>query len=164
MRSVQKHRHLKRLDRVWLDALVIFVTVCTHGRQCILANRDIENILINEWRVATEKHGWRVGRYVIMPDHVHFFCMEVLGGARRDLSRFMQQWKKWTAVTIQSGCGVSLPVWQRGFFDHVLRNDESWSEKWDYVRQNPVRAGLVENWEEWQYQGWIDFDQPIDQE
>ena len=44
-------------------------------------------------------------------------------------------------------------LWQPGFFDHVLRNDESYARKWEYVRDNPVRAGLVAEWREWSYQG-----------
>jgi hypothetical protein len=45
------------------------------------------------------------------------------------------------------------PLWQPGFFDHVLRNDESYSQKWKYVRENPVRAELVVRSDEWPYQG-----------
>jgi len=44
-------------------------------------------------------------------------------------------------------------LWQPGFFDHLLRNDESYAQKWEYVRQNPVRAGLVKFTEDWPYQG-----------
>jgi REP element-mobilizing transposase RayT len=51
--------------------------------------------------------------------------------------------------------GYQKPHWQEGFFDHVLRNSESYSEKWDYVRLNPVRAGLCKIPEEWPYQGEI---------
>jgi len=47
----------------------------------------------------------------------------------------------------------SDPIWQRGFFDHVLRSDESYAEKWEYVRENPVRAGLVRIADEWPYAG-----------
>jgi putative transposase len=43
-------------------------------------------------------------------------------------------------------------IWEEGFFDHLLRSDESMSEKWDYVVQNPVRAGLVKRAEDWPYQ------------
>ena len=46
-------------------------------------------------------------------------------------------------------------VWQEGFFDHILRSDESYSQKWNYVRENPVRAGFVTSTEEWPYQGEI---------
>src|SRR5437762_10962434 len=42
--------------------------------------------------------------------------------------------------------------WQEGCFDRLLRSDESLSEKWEYLRQNPVRAGLVKHLEDWPYQ------------
>jgi REP element-mobilizing transposase RayT len=57
--------------------------------------------------------------------------------------------KHWSAE------GVQGPHWQKGFFDHVLRSEESYEEKWRYVRQNPVRAGLIKRPEEWPYQGEI---------
>jgi putative transposase len=43
-------------------------------------------------------------------------------------------------------------AWQRSFFDHRLRHDESESDKYEYIRQNPVRAGLVRDADEWPYQ------------
>ena len=46
-------------------------------------------------------------------------------------------------------------LWKEGFFDHVLRSDESYSQKWNYVRENPARAGLVNLAEDWPYQGEI---------
>jgi REP-associated tyrosine transposase len=47
------------------------------------------------------------------------------------------------------------PVWQRGFFDRVLRSDESYSQKWEYVRDNPVRTKLVRDADAWPYAGEI---------
>lgn len=47
------------------------------------------------------------------------------------------------------------PHWQPGFFDHLIRRSESYSEKWEYVRQNPVRAGIVTNADDWSFQGEI---------
>ncbi|HET9418906.1 MAG TPA: hypothetical protein VFO30_06155, partial [Chthoniobacterales bacterium] len=44
-------------------------------------------------------------------------------------------------------------LWQPGFFDHVLRSADSYGEKWNYVRDNPVRAGLVRDANDWRYQG-----------
>lgn len=51
--------------------------------------------------------------------------------------------------------GFQKPHWQEGFFDHLLRTAESYSEKWEYVRMNPVRAGLCEEPEDWRFQGEI---------
>ena len=57
--------------------------------------------------------------------------------------------------------GISAPVWQKQFFDHLLRSRESYAEKWAYVRENPVRAGLVTAAAQWPFAGDVDFDEPI---
>ena len=53
------------------------------------------------------------------------------------------------------GMNVPAPHWQKGFFDHVMRSEESYSEKWLYVGQNPVRKSLALCPEDWPYQGEI---------
>jgi hypothetical protein len=50
---------------------------------------------------------------------------------------------------------IAPPIWQADYFDRYLRSSESYSQKWDYVEQNPVRAGLVERFEDWPYRGII---------
>ncbi len=95
-----------------------------------------------------------------MPDHVHFFCAEQAAGAKQNLSRFIGAWKEWTAKALVKTLNLSAPIWQKQFFDHVLRGGESYAEKWSYVRENPVRAGLVAQWDEWPWQGFVDFDSP----
>ena len=155
------HEHLQRLERICISRPVYFITVCTHGRKPILSAPAAMAVLQREWQSARERHGWLIGRYVILPDHVHFFCAEQSTGALRPLSRFMNKWKEWTAKTICAELGISAPLWQRGFFDHVLRTDESYGEKWAYVRDNPVRAGWVASWEAWPGQGFVDFDAPL---
>lgn len=104
-----------------------------------------------------DRHGWTVGRYVVMPDHVHFFVVPLLEGAR-PLSVAVGKWKEWTAKQILRTTNVAAPLWQPEFFDHLLRTEESRTEKWHYVRENPVRAGLVVRAEDWPYAGAIDFE------
>jgi REP element-mobilizing transposase RayT len=89
-----------------------------------------------------------VGRYVIMPDHIHLF---VRGGPEFLLSPWIGGLKR--ALSVAAECRGRL--WQPGFFDHVLRSDESYGQKWEYVRDNPVRAGLVREWDDWPHQGEI---------
>ncbi|HSP44953.1 MAG TPA: hypothetical protein VLO30_03075, partial [Chthoniobacterales bacterium] len=60
-----------------------------------------------------------------------------------------------TGRRLQKTLMLRQPVWQRRFFDHVLRSDESYTQKWNYVRENPVRAGLVMNATDWPYAGEI---------
>ena len=51
---------------------------------------------------------------------------------------------------------ATTPLWQREFFDHMLRSSESYSEKWNYVFENPVRARLVMRADDWPYAGEIE--------
>ena len=51
--------------------------------------------------------------------------------------------------------GHAAPHWQKGFFDYLVRSERSYEEKWVYVRENPVRAGLVSRADDWPYQGEI---------
>ena len=157
---MEARRHLIRLQRVFVTDAVYFITVCTKHRRTILAQESSATILRAEWSNALGRHGWLIGRYTIMPDHVHFFCAEKSGGAMRNLSAFIGFWKEWTSKGLIGVGLLSTPVWQQGFFDHVLRSTESYSEKWAYVRENPVRACLVERWEDWPWQGFVDFDAP----
>jgi putative transposase len=107
----------------------------------VLANSEAHSILIEVWSNAEELYGWRVGSYTIMPDHVHFFC--AAGRSTHSLSQFVGKWKEWTAKYLHRRHGCQPSVWQVRFFDHLLRNDESYQSKWRYERENPVRAGLV---------------------
>ncbi len=49
--------------------------------------------------------------------------------------------------------GRSVALWQAEFFDHLIRSDESYDQKWDYVRENPVRAELVKSADDWRFSG-----------
>jgi REP element-mobilizing transposase RayT len=147
------HKHLRRLERIWGDAPIFFVTTCTRHRKPLLACDDIAKVLIDEWCAAHDRHGWSVGGYIVMPDHVHFFCRPELHA--KPLSEFVGFWKSYTSrrvhVLNQSrSAPAATTLWQREFFDHVLRSSESYSEKWNYVWDNPVRAGLVSNAGEWE--------------
>jgi putative transposase len=158
------HKHLRRLERVWIDRPIYFITTCTLERRRILASNEVAMLLVQEWSNAHDRHGWAIGRYVIMPDHVHFFCRAEL--AAKPLPTFMQKWNQWTskrmareiavAVIGDPGLKKSGTVWQGEFFDHVLRSSESYSQKWQYVKENPVRAELVEKSDDWPFQGEIE--------
>jgi len=76
-----------------------------------------------------------------MPDHLHgLFSFNVKCGLKATVTA----WKRYTAVNF----GVR---WQRNFFDHRLRSDESLVKKIEYISSNPVRKSLVEKADEWPY-------------
>jgi REP element-mobilizing transposase RayT len=150
--GISDARHLQRLAVVWEKQPVYFITTCVAARRPVLANGAMHEILLAEWKGLRARHGWAVGRHVVMPDHVHFFMMPERDGAK-PLSAVIGKWKEWTAKQIMKIDRQAPPFWQPEFFDHLLRSRESRSEKWTYVRENPVRAGLVQRAEDWPFSG-----------
>jgi len=131
----------------WDRSTIIFVTICTKERKPILANNIAMDLLVEKWRRAD---GWLVGRFVIMPDHVHLFCAP----ARLDSCKLRDWVTFWKTIVSKSWPQRDqLPLWQQNFWDRQLRREEGYAEKWEYVQQNPVRHGLVTCPEDWQFQG-----------
>jgi putative transposase len=153
----------------------VFLTVCTKDRKPWVANSDVHELLRTVW---TDAKAWLVGRYVLMPDHVHLFCApneegyvggrgsrQATGGedgsagaspsqlepALPPLDNWVRYWKSQFSKRGQN----SGRRWQPDHWDTRLRHEESYDAKWEYVRNNPVRAGLVVHPEDWHYSGEI---------
>jgi putative transposase len=125
-----------------------FITFNTHHRRKLLANDRVHTRFVDFAR-AGEPRGIVIGRYVIMPDHVHLFV-------RGNQDFLLTQWIRLLKRNLATEIPARLPHWQKGFFDHLIRHSESYSEKWEYVCQNPVRAGLVRYFDDWPWQGEIE--------
>jgi putative transposase len=138
---------------------VVFLTVCTKDRRPWLANPDVHGLLRSIWLNA---EAWLVGRYVLMPDHLHLFCApnedgsagaspSQAGAASVPLDNWVRYWKS----QFSKRHGNPVRRWQSDHWDTRLRREESYDAKWEYVRNNPVRAGLVERADDWLYEGEI---------
>ncbi len=101
----------------------------------------------NSLRNTSSHHDWWASRYVLMPDHLHLLATPGLSPVT------LGEWIK----SLKACVGNREFKWQTGFFDHVLRRSESESEKWEYIRRNPERAGLVKNADDWSFAGEIDW-------
>jgi putative transposase len=142
---------LRRLDELLARKPIYFVTACTANRFKLLANPALHHA----FRIFAERGanaGAWIGAYILMPDHLHLFV--VVDSERITLSTWMKALKGAVSSELRR-MGGTAPLWQKGFFDHVLRSGESYSAKWNYVRQNATRAGLAPSWEQWPYLGEI---------
>lgn len=126
---------------------IIFLTICTRGRRPLLARPEAARTILQSLNMADS---WSVGRYVIMPDHIHLFCAPGTWPPHP-----LQQWiRYWQNIGTRAWpWPKEKPVWQKDYWDRQLRGGESYAAKWDYVRSNPVRHKLVEDAAEWPYQG-----------
>jgi putative transposase len=142
---------LTRLARIHLRQPLYFITLCTFSRKNILAEPIAHEAFIL-FCEAGPAHGAFVGRYVLMPDHLHLFVTFTPEGVT--LSDWVKSLKNTLSKSWRSS-QIAAPHWQKGFFDHVMRSADSYSEKWNYVAANPVRAGLSGSPDSWPYQGSI---------
>jgi REP element-mobilizing transposase RayT len=120
-----------------------------HGNQ--LAVPDIAARLFETVRHRQDKFQWWPHLFLLMPDHLHTLFSFPPSG--KPLQTVISKWKEWTAKEI----GI---VWQRDFFEHRLRHDESRREKADYILQNPVRKGFVARPEDWPFAYFGDGQRP----
>jgi putative transposase len=113
---------------------IYFVTICCqHRRVNQLCVNAVASVLFETARRYHASQRWYLKLLLLMPDHLHML-VGVPGNAK--LSNLIRDFKR---ITTRIG-GID---WQRNFFDHRLRRDESENEKVAYIRANPVRAGLI---------------------
>jgi len=130
-----------------------FITLCTQNKRCILSTvavgatfgrppvielTAVGAIVEREiLRLNEAYENLRVEHYVIMPNHVHLLLMIDASGGRPQVaptvSRAMKQFKG--AVTKHLGASI----WQKGFHDHVIRNESDYAYHLQYIDENPKK-------------------------
>jgi REP element-mobilizing transposase RayT len=151
-----KYRYRRRLPHLQKADADLFVTFCTGGP--LVLSSAARDIVLEH---CLREHSTNVARApspancpkprinllaaVVMPDHVHLLLSPLRDGAGWPfpLVDILQCLKSATAHRINKLLHHSGPVWEEESFDHVLRSAESLKEKCEYIRQNPVKAGLV---------------------
>ena len=123
------------------DGSRYFITINIAKRGAnILTQNAIAQTLLASIHVYEDQQKWHVWAMVVMPDHVHIIASFSAAGIQPIIS----SWKGYQAKTHHID-------WQAGFFEHRLRNDAEFTEKFWYVLHNPVRRHLVTDWNEWPY-------------
>jgi REP element-mobilizing transposase RayT len=128
------------------QTIVQFVTVCTKDRRPLLARPETVRVILDAW---TKADHWLIGRWVVMPDHLHLFCAPQRG-FETPLRDWVLYWR--SEITRHWPHPAEKPIWQRDFFDRQLRRGESYRQKWLYIWNNPENANLVRQ-QDWPYQG-----------
>jgi putative transposase len=112
------------------------------NQQRYLTDPDLAPLLLESTRFYQEKQRWHITIFLLMPDHLH----AVLSFARdQSMSDVVSDWKRYQMTQHHID-------WQEGYVDHRLRDDERGeqvSSKINYIRQNPVVAGLCAKAEDW---------------
>jgi REP element-mobilizing transposase RayT len=116
-----------------------------------LVNPDVAKTTIEAIHHREQLRIWNMLAYVLMPSHAHLYFKLDKGRLKKSLEDF----KDWTGA--RAGKVVHLPTgrfWQREWFDHWARSPEEGEKIKRYIRNNPVKAGLVSNYRDWPYGSW----------
>jgi REP element-mobilizing transposase RayT len=140
----RKLPHYQKPDRAH------FITFCRLGREPFPA--EARSVILDH---CLHDHGKRYQLHaaVVMPEHVHLLLTPLRDeqGWPHGLPAILKLIKGCSARTVNKLGSGSGPVWQEESFDHVLRSNESFAEKLEYIRQNPVRRGLARKPEDYQW-------------
>jgi REP element-mobilizing transposase RayT len=96
---------------------------------------------------------YRIGAWVVMPNHVHLLVGPPAGGERIALAALMQRWKGASARAINTCRGSTGRIWQPDYFDRIIRDQDHATQVVDYILDNPVSAGLAKARGEWAWCG-----------
>jgi len=126
-----------------------FVTICTASRQRIFVAPDVVHAVLSQLARTAHDFQFAVIAYCCMPDHLHLLVEGT--STTSSLREFVRVFKQRSAYHWRRTSGGEL--WQRSYFEHVLREDEETISVARYVLANPLRAGLVEKIEDYPFVG-----------
>lgn len=155
----QAERNQRKINRLqaydYNTSGAYFVTICTQDRKKILSNivGDDAHIVPKPYGCIAEKYIRNVPeieKYVIMPDHIHMIIrlgngsmwastptMEQVDYHNRPQHNRISSIVRSIKVLVTKEIGVS--IFQRSYYDHVIRNQRDFDEIWEYIEHNPVK-------------------------
>ena len=103
-----------------------------------------------------DKNEYNLLCYCIMPNHVHILIKPILKSEGKPYPLFpiMQKHKSYTAVEANKILNRNGKFWQRGYYDHYVRDEKEYFNIIRYILNNPVKAGFVEKYKDWEY-SWV---------
>ncbi len=132
----------------YAEPLAVSLTLATNARREVFAAARWTSVCTRALTRVAERRRALVFAYCFMPDHVHLVVQITGDGSVVD---FVKEFKQRTGYAFKRATGRSL--WQRSYYDHVLRRDEDLVAACRYVFANPVRAGLVDREDEFAASG-----------
>ncbi|MEA3488918.1 MAG: transposase [Candidatus Omnitrophota bacterium] len=156
------HQNKLRKARIYDSKYPYFMTICAYNMQDVLTKECVPEIFVEsiKWFIANSVI-LNLG-FVIMPNHLHW-AFAIRGDGKLD--NIMREFKGYTARKIKKLSDIKQKIWQKGYYDHSLRDMKDFKIKLEYMHNNPVRKGIVDKAENYlystaneRYKGLIDWE------
>ncbi|MCD6570428.1 MAG: transposase, partial [Deltaproteobacteria bacterium] len=130
----RKQTHLSNFDYT-NSAFMYFITICTANKQSYFLNPSIARIISDELEFRKTNKEIKLFCYCIMPDHLHIL-LSLSDDYQKSLQAWVSTFKRYTARVTNELHAVS-PLWQKNFYDHIVRKEESLFSIVKYIVNNP---------------------------
>jgi len=147
-----KRKYIRLPPGAYADRSSTFnITIDAQERRRHFETREFNDEVVALLRRLALRYRCSVKIYCLMPTHLHM----MIRPGWKSFVDFIGEFKKKTSDLARETRGIPQ-LWQRSFFDHRLRSHESAAEQCDYIRANPVRAGLVADSNDWPWTGSVE--------
>jgi REP element-mobilizing transposase RayT len=150
LRQLQTHGHGRAVrlgDLTYSEDVPIHLTLCAVGGKPF-AKESVARMVCDSVETCSKILRYELFGYCLMPDHLHVLLSPA--GSGMAIDGWLQRFKSYTGHEFVR-LGGDPPLWQRSAHDHVCREDETVERVLRYIAGNPVRAELVDRWEEWRW-------------
>ena len=148
MNNLPKRKSNRLKNHDYCDGMY-FITICTENKKCLFSKvvgadtirpniieltkyGEIVETAINN--IPTIYPSCFVDKYVIMPNHIHLILsINNTGGRMISAPTVIAQFKRYVTKT------AGITIWQKGFYDHIIRDDEDYITKAQYIENNPAK-------------------------
>ena len=131
-----------RIRRWYVPNAVYFIVGVTKARRAIFADEANMRLLRETLHRVKELYPFKMHAYVFLPDHFHIL---IFVPETTNVSKLMQSWQRNFTLNYKAARGItrSLRLWQRGFWDHVIRDADDYEQHFHYIHYNPVKHGYA---------------------
>lgn len=150
--------------RIFIPGGSYFFTVVTYQRRPVFALPENVELLRTAFKQVLAEKPFKIDAIVILPDHCHSIWQ--LPAGDQDFSGRWREIKKFVSKRIgaEGKCPGEKDIWQRRFWEHLIRDENDWRQHMDYILYNPVKHGLAPSPIDWPYSsfkkavetGWYD--------
>ena len=145
-----------KIRRLYIPNAIYFITGVTRNRKPHFNHKSRFNLLRVTVRNVKELHPFKMIAFVFLPNHFHLL-IQLLGNS--DISKLLQSVQRNYTVNHkkQEGISDSLNLWQRGFWDHVIRNELDFRNHFHYIHYNPVKHGYTKRPEDYPHSSYLEY-------
>ncbi len=137
-----KNRSLRLKGYDYSTPTAYFLTLCSAEGRNVFSETKLAEHVIDCLMDCSSRYDYKLLAYCLMPDHLHLLVCP--NGGERPVPQYVQAFNS-RSTRVFWQCSGNGRLWQRGFYDHIVRKDETLVEIAEYILANPVRKGLADD-------------------